>query len=433
MRTLRSSRWLAAMLPVLLAACDMDLTDPNSPNEGPIISTPAGLKQVGVGLQAEWGNELVDPIYVVGLVTDEVGAIPQAFDSYKNVDAGLEIDNNLGPSTEPWAGLYDIVQIANVLLDNVPQVTTLQPGTASGLIALAKFYKAMAFGHLLQIYERIPVAVGLDQLNPEFLTRAAAYDHVLDLLEEARQQLITTPPSTEFSTEVIAPGFNLENSINALIARYALEAGDLALALAAAQRVPVGSLSEHRFSASDPNPVWVMWYNSGNAYRMKAEDQFRTSAQPGDGRVAYWVTEAAIAGAHVPLDEVARYDTREESFPVYLPDEMKLIQAEVYARQNNLAAALLLLNQVRTQCTSAVVEPLACLPPLTLLDVPTQAAMLDAILLEREYELYLQGTRWSDLRRFGEPMKYEFLMVSRSECDSNQNAPDAVCAVTTVP
>ncbi|MGH7460623.1 MAG: hypothetical protein ACREMA_06295, partial [Longimicrobiales bacterium] len=107
-----------SLLAVLLAAgCDLEVSDPNSPNEEDVITTPAGLRQVGIGLQAEYANELVDPVYVAGLVTDEIGAISAAFESYRLVDAGNAIDNDLGPSTETWAGQYDVIQVANVLLE----------------------------------------------------------------------------------------------------------------------------------------------------------------------------------------------------------------------------------------------------------------------------------------------------------------------------
>jgi hypothetical protein len=112
---------------------------------------------------------------------------------------------------------------------------------------------------------------------------------------------------------------------------------------------------------------------------------------------------------------------------------MRLIQAEVYSRQGDSTQALTLLNQVRTVCASALNEPIACLPALTAADVPTQQAMLDAILRERQYELYLQGLRWSDLRRFGKPMKYNFMMVSSVECSNNPNAPSDLCQPLTTP
>ena len=415
---------------VLIAACDLDLTDPNLPNESEIITNAAGLRNVGIGLQAEYGNELVDPVYVAGLVTDEIGAIAAAFEGYRQVDAGLAVDNDVGSSTETWAGQYDVVQVANVLLDNVPNVPTLQPGTASGLTALAKLFKAMAFGNLLQVYERIPLDVGLHNPTATFATRQEGLNTVLQLLNEARQQLITTPASTEFNTTVLAPGFNLPNTIDAMIARYSLINGDLTAALAAAQRVDLSVLSEFRFSTNDVNPLWNMWSNSGNSVRMRPEDRWRTGAEAGDRRVAYFVTASSsnvASNAASPLDDFVRYSVNTHPFPAYWPDEMRLIMAEVYARQNNLPLALAQLNQVRTQCTSAIDEPIACLPALTLLQVPTQTAMLNAILKERQYELYLTGLSWSDLRRFGRPMKYTFMSVSRVECVGNPNAPAELC------
>jgi starch-binding outer membrane protein, SusD/RagB family len=417
---------------LLLVGCDMDLTDPNNPNRGDIVTSEAGLRELAVGLQATWGDELVDPVYITGLVTNEIGAIVPAFESYRRVDAGDPVDNDLGPSSETWAGMFRVVAVANELLESVPQVP-MDAGLASGMIALARLFKGMAFGALLQTYERIPLDVGLHNLHPEFATRAAGLAAALELLESARQQIQNTPPSATFNTQVLAPGFDLANTIDAMIARYALIAGDLPRAEAAALRVNLDVLSEFRFSATDPNPIWNMFYGSGNAFALRAKQRFRLEAQPGDQRVDYWVAAAAVAGATGPLDHVARYQARDRSFPAYLPDEMRLIRAEIHARRGELLLALALLNEVRTPCSSPLNEPVACLPPLTLLDVPTQQAMLDRILLEREYELYLQGVRWSDLRRFGKPVKYPFMMVPRTECDRNNNAPSELCALQTTP
>jgi len=414
---------------LLTGACSLDLTDPNSPNEQDIVTDANGLIEVARGLQAEWGNELVDPVYIDALVTDEIGAIPQAFESYRLVDAGAPVSNDLGPSTETWSGMYDVVQIADIVLTNAPDVP-MEPGTRSGLLVLGRLFKAMSFGSLLQVYERIPLDVGLDNLDAPFATREEGLAAVLQLLNEARSQLQATPLSTEFMSDVLEPGLDLGNTIDAMIARYSLIAGDLAGAAAAAARVDLGVLSEARFSANDANPLWNMWYNSGNAYRMRPEDRFRLEAEPGDGRVAYWVAEAAVAGSTEPLDNFVKYSVREHAWPFYLPDEMRLIRAEVAARQGDLASALELVNEVRTPCASTLDEPVACLDALDASYVPTQEAMLAQILHEREYELFLQGVRWSDLRRMGVTPKYAFMMVAETECERNPSAPAELCGIT---
>ncbi len=432
----RGHRFRSALLLVLaasVAACDMDLTDPNNPDETQAITTVAGLKQVGVGLQAIYVNEVVDPVYISALVTDQIGAISAAFESFRNVDAGLPVNNSEGPSTEPWGGQYNVVAQADLLIDNVPNVAMAE-GTASGLLALAKLFKGMAFGNLLQVYERIPLDVGPDNLHPEFASRADGLAEVLRLLNEARQHVITTPVSNEFTNEVLAPGFQLLPTIDAMIARYSLIAGDLSGAATAAGRVPLNVLSEFQAVATDPNPLWNLWYNSGNAWRMRPEDRVRLNAQAGDMRVPYFVAESTAeveSNPDSPLDEFVRYSSNTHSYPAYYPDEMKLIMAEVFARNGELDDAVDLINEVRTQCASTLDEPVACLPALSGTAVDTQEEVLDAILYERYYELFLQGLYWSDLRRFGLPVKYQFMMVHRGECQNNPNAPPELCQLQT--
>lgn len=407
-----------------LGACDMDLTDPNNPSEELAVSTADGVRQTAIGLQAAYSNQVVDPVYTVGLITDEIGAIPETFESFRKADTGLPIDGTEGPSTATWFGMYSVIRTANVVIESAPAVG-LSPGYVSGLQALGKFYKGLAFGHIYQIYPSAPINVGPTIPNPEFASRAAVVAEALDLLNQARNHLQSTPAPAEFYAQVVAPGFDLENSIDAMIARFALMAEQYDVAMAAAQRVSPNVFSELRAGALDANSLWVMWYASGNAFALRAEEPFWADAHPDDQRRDYWIEEATITDAEgnpLPLDHIARYMERSASYPVYLPDEMKLIRAEVHARNGDLAAARTLLNEVRTQCASPLPEPVACLPALTEADVPTQAAMLDAILEERGFELYLQAVRWADLRRFGKATKYDFMPIPIAECDRNSNA-----------
>lgn len=426
---MRLNRYLGLPLvaALALAGCDMDLTDPNNPTEQEAVSTAPGIRQIAIGLQADYSNAFVSPVQTVGVVTDELGAGEATFDSYHRADAGEPLLNLDGFSTNPWGDMYRVIRIADVLIDNAGNVG-FGPGYTSGLMALGKFYKGLAFAQLYQLYPMAPINVGPNITDPEFASRDQVISTALGLLEEARQHLQTTPAPAEFRSQVLAPGFNLENSINAMIARFALMAEDYDRAMDAAGRVDLGVWSEFRFGALDANPLWNWWYNSGNAYQLRARQDFRMEAQAGDQRVDYWVAPDTLPGAVRPqLDHVAAYMERTDPYPVYVPGEMRLIMAEVEARRNNLDAARTHLNAVRTQCESALPEPTACLPELTAGDIPTQDDVLDAILRERRYELYLQGVRWSDLRRFGEQTKYDFLPIPVTECDRNTNAPAQLC------
>lgn len=416
-----------ALLTLTAAACDLDLSDPNVPPEEDVFNTPSSVLRMGIGLQAEYSNQFGDPIISTGMVTNELGANTATFESYRIVDTGSgPATNDLGPATTPWPGMYRVVRHANTLIEVAPNVG-LGAATVSGLVAMARLYKAMAFGNLIQIYERIPIEVGPNIENATFTDRQAVLAEILNLLEAAASQIQQTPPSAEFNSQVLAPGFNLPNTIQAMLARYALIAGDLARADAAAANVDLNVFSEYRFSANDANPFWNIVVAGGNSTSLRPKRSFRLEAEQGDGRVAYWVVPATLQGFAAPLDNFNRYGERTHSYPAYLPGEMRLIRAEVAARQNRLLDALDFINEVRTQCSSTVPEPLACLPARLLVEVPTQAAMLDEILTQRRYELYLQHLRWSDLRRFGKPVKYEWMPVPITECGRNSNVPNELC------
>jgi hypothetical protein len=416
---------LALFGAVALGGCTLDFENPNEPTETDVYGSAEGIRTVAVGLQAEYGDQIGEPIYVTGLVTEEIGAADATFASYQDVDAGRPIDNNTDVAGSPWRGQYRVIRLANDLLEVTPGAA-MPAGTKSGILALARLYKAMALGNLIQMYEQVPLAVGPLVQDPPFADRATVLAEILSLLQAARAEIQQTAPSAEFNTTVLAPGVNLRNTIDAMIARYSLIAGNYNQAIEAAQRVDLSVMSELRYAApADRNPLNNLWYRSGNAYRMRPEQAFRLEAEAGDQRVAYWVTAANVDGGEGQrLDEFVKYANEADPIPLYLPDEMRLIQAEAYARTNRLPEARTLVNAVRTQCTPSVEgDPVPCLPALPEAALDTQDEVLAEILRQRRYELYLQNLRWEDLRRFGAPLKYEWNRYPLSECDLNPSAP----------
>lgn len=421
--TMKRYRPMALSLAAALAlgACTLDFDNPNEPTEEDVFSTAEGIRTVAVGLQAEYGDQISEPTYVTGLVTEEIGAADGTFASYQDVDAGRPIDNNTDIAGAPWRGMYRVVKLSDDLLEALP-AATMPAAMKNEISSIAKLHKAMALGNLIMLYERIPLEVGT--ASPAFAERPAVLAEILRLLSEARAE-IGQVPAPDTST-IPAAGFNVRATIDAMTARYSLVAGDYEGAITAAQRVNLGVLSELRYAApADRNPLNNLWYRSGNAYRMRPEQAFRVNAEAGDRRVPFWVRAATVAGGEGQvLDEHVKYSTDTTSIPYYLPDEMRLIQAEAYARTNRLGDAATLVNAVRTQCTPSVVgEPAACLAALPAEALDTRDELLAEILKQRGYELYLQNLRWEDLRRFGRPLKYTWNAYPLSECDLNTNAP----------
>jgi hypothetical protein len=85
------------------------------------------------------------------------------------------------------------------------------------------------------------------------------------------------------------------------------------------------------------------------------------------------------------------YPTPSSDVPLIRNEELILLRAEANIGLNNLAAALVDINTIRT--VSGKLAPLASLG--------TQAQAINELLYNRRYSLLFEGQRWNDMRRFG--------------------------------
>ncbi|MDZ7681296.1 MAG: hypothetical protein U5J63_06155 [Fodinibius sp.] len=80
---------------------------------------------------------------------------------------------------------------------------------------------------------------------------------MLTLLDNALTQITNTPPSTGFNNNVMLAGFDLENTIYAMQARYNLLAGNYGAAIDAANNVDPTATSVFSFDGSTSrNPIF---------------------------------------------------------------------------------------------------------------------------------------------------------------------------------
>ncbi len=412
----------------LPAACSsLDVANPNSATEQTVLRDVNGVIALGVGIQQQYAQGVINYLVPSSLVTDEWGTKSRSLISYQSLVNGLSFDPAFDVVRAPYATTYQISVTADNLLRSAPTVG-LAPGTQAGLMAIARLFKAMALGQAIQVFKQVPVDTALGGAVPQ--TRQVVLDTVISLLEQARAGAATLSAAdiSALQSRVTGPSFDLKNTIDAMLARYYLIRGSYQQAIDAAGRVDQGKLSQLTYPAPTSNPIWNLAINAGYVGGLAS---FAAQAQPGDPRPAYWLnlTVHPTANPDSLLDELKKYSTQNEPYPVYLPAEMLLIQAEGNARLNNTAQALVFLNRERTATSWPVDQPAAGLPALTAADVPTQTALLQAIAYERRYELYEQGTRWEDMRRLPQPwnntMSFDFFPLPRSECLTNPNAAAA--------
>ena len=408
---------------VLLAACDLDQPNPNAPTEEATLTSPDGIIAVAVGVQARYGVSSGDFIYSSGLVTDELGALSSALVTISDAETGF-VTPGAGFAANLWNSSYRTVKSANDLIVNAPNVA-LDPGTRSGIMALAYVLKAGALGHVLQSFQQLPIDT-YRRTEPPFVSRAAALDEVLALLDSAEAELDAQAPSAQFNNTILAPGFDLRNTLYAYRARYARIAGDDATALAAANAVSRTVFSVLPFSATDPNPIFTL--NSGSS-GVGPRDEFRVAGGTAEAaRVAFHVTAAALTGRiGTPLDNYARYASNAASIPTYYPDEPLLVKAEALVNLGQLPAAVAALDSVRNDCGAPVAsDPNACQGPYA---GPLTAADIRAeIYRNRRFELFATGLRWEDTRRTGQVGKDSagkrcWLPYTIGERNANRNVP----------
>ena len=408
---------LATILPLAaLTACSLDVTNPNAATETSVLTSSAGLRTLGVGLQGRLGNFIGPQVTLTGVVAGELGntdaslSTTREFQRYPIASANSAAIDPTNPDLlNFWSTGFQVVKAANDVITGLDAVT-LQPGTESGLFALAQTSKAYALGQMVEAWPQLPLGVPGQGYSP----RADVLGQVLIMLTSARTKLAETPVSSEFTTSVLQASIDLPNTIRALQARYSLAAGNYDAALAFANEVPPTATSRYTYSSVDQNPIWGAAIANGY---FKAISTFRTDAEAGDTRVNRFTQSTVttpFGGAQVvPLNV---YLASSDAFPLFTQDELSLIRAEAYARTSRLPEAITQINVVRAN---------AGLGAQTATTLPTQTAVLDEIYRQRRYALFLTGTRWADERRFNRiaEARVAYLPYPAQETVANPNPP----------
>lgn len=402
----------AAVAAIALGACSLDLQNPNAPTETQVTTSVDGVIALATGLQNRFSQSYGNFAYMAGLVTDEFGSTSAALVSISDAEQGL-VAPGTGIADNVFNSVYRTVRTADDLLAGSNALAAqFEPGTRSGVRALAFALKAEALGEALQSYHMIPISTcGSDpdlqnsavclQGTPVYVGRSVALPFVRALLDSAANTIAATAPSGFFNSSIMTPGVNLSNTIQLFRARYARMAGDDATAISASNLVSrSGSAALSQLTYVSPIPNFYANV-TGGTNGIAPRRQYRTSMTGGDQRFTYFVVPSTTLTGRVGalLDPWNRYASTTAPLPVYMPDEALLIKAEALANQNQIPQAIAVLDSVRTDCTGGrgIDDPKACLAAYA--GAATQAAVLADIYLQRRYELFGTGLRWEDARR----------------------------------
>lgn len=390
---------IAGLVALLLSqnACREEYLNPSAASEQQVVNSTSGLITLANGMQYRFtiGREgaLYNAIAASGLTTREFRVLNAGNTDELLLEQGYaSVQNNNAIIRNLWTSSQLTRNTADLILQNVDRVVT-DPGTKSGLVGYASIFKALALGTLAQFFQQAPIVTGD---NAQFVARDQMLKEAIRQLEAAATLVSATPVAASFTSQVV-PGIDIPNTIQALIARYSLFAGDYDKAIAAAGRVSATVKSSFSFDDNSRNPIFEVAFSNRNVFEPTNGGLGLTGAiapDPADKRIAFY-TQTANAGRNLGT---GFYTANTAAIPVYLPGEMLLIRAEAYARKGDLDNAIAELNKVLIKTTDAWGIG-AGLPAYS--GPQTQEAVLTEIYRNRLIELAYMGFRLEDSRRFG--------------------------------
>lgn len=419
-----------------VAACDTDLNVPdyNRPTTEGVAKDPQGIQVYATGmLERErtliagtnedfgfFGRESyiyfpTDGRNITGFLVGVPGPGGQ-----KTLDPG-----GFAATNTNWANRFTNMRNAVNLIKAV-EASALSEGAKKAASGFAKTFRALDVMYVLYARDTLglPVAINDDPnvLEP-FVSKDSAYKFATGLLEEAKADL-QAAGSTPFPFVLTRgyDGFDTPATFiklnRAILARVLVNRGSQGCgnacytqALAAIGEsfaTPPGAASladmdigaYHNFSTATGDLQNGLSYSANKSLFAHAsivtDAQKQANGSP-DDRVARKVVKldtpvSPPQGIGIAAEYTfSIYDTPSSDVPLIRNEELILLRAEANIQLNNLAAALVDINNVRT--VSGKLQAFGSLG--------TPAEAIDKLLYERRYSLLLEGQRWNDYRRFG--------------------------------
>jgi len=396
-------KYLLPVLVLLVSSCELDQTNPNSATDQQVLNTREGIIALSIGIRQNYSTNGLSSTLTAPSVTAREMKGTATFTNTLELEAGgTALPSANGIILTYWSTMQRQMQMSENLIASAPTVGGIEPGLLSGIMAQAYLFKALALANLATAFEQ----ANLNSNTTEpvtFVPRAQVFAEALRLIGLGITGITATAPSVSFTTLVAGPDFDIRNTLYAMQARINLMAGNYAQALASANLVDLTKKSSFTYTTISPNPIYTI-YNVTKSYRPRENYGLPAGLfEAADKRLAfYFTTPRDVINADPVVTLVGFAAAQTTPFPVYLPDEIKLIKAEATLRTDgSLATALGFINEVRTQVSGDLFGVNAGLAPYA--GPVTKDDLLLEVYKQRSAELYLSGLKWDDTRRFNRP------------------------------
>lgn len=364
---------------------------------------------------------------LTGLSGDEID-YPSNNDESGYFLNAINPDNN-GYCRDYWAGAYSYIVRANAIFDGCNASGSLHPDVKRQLMGEALFIRAYWYFYLVNLFGKVPLALGTDYKVNMVLSRASeneVYEQIINDLKAAQAYLSTDYVSSNSLTpseDRIRPN---RACATALLARVYLYRGRFAEAEEMAnslinnatyvmeplERVFLRSSKEAIWHMAQPTPNYtninvvepskfILLYAPSVSHQTALNVELINAFEAGDQRMRQWIgTFTDSTSSHPTVYYFPyKYKVREGSDPkeytmIFRLAEQYLIRAEARIVTGRYPDALSDLNIVRKRTG---------LPLLNAGNTQlTQENLLKLVMRERQVELFTeQGHRWLDLKRSG--------------------------------
>jgi len=390
----------------LFVSCQKDYGNLNSPTQQSFTSnaSESDLNNLVTGSESGMRTNM-------GLYLDDVGSIGRenyrfSASEPRYVTDLLGADNSVLSNsnfyiTNTWASRYRVVKNCNILIEAAKNSTLISPEEKAGYIGFAQ--TIIAYQLLLNLNLTDSNGIRLDVSNPSALgpivPLAQALAGIQNLLDSGKTALQTAtvvfPLSNGFAGFSDAPGLIQFN--RALSARVQVYLSNWNAALAALGEsfyglnlpLDLGIYSVFGSGSGDQlNPAFIPQLQTGEV--RVANPAFAADILPGDDRISKATLRPVASLDNLSSDrDVWVYTSSTAPMSIVRNEELILIYAEANIQLNNFPAALTAINLIRSKHN---------LPNYS--GTVDQPSLINEMLYERRYSLYMEGHRWIDVRRY---------------------------------
>ncbi|MBC6490816.1 RagB/SusD family nutrient uptake outer membrane protein [Flavihumibacter stibioxidans] len=427
----KGSVLLLSVITVLGSSCTKTdyVQNPNAPTQESVLrdATRAQIGQLGVGVQSVMPDGVFSFRAWSGSIGREIVYFAQTESRYYRELQG-EIPLDAAGIMYGWYLSFNQTRRrAEIMLQSAQNTSALSDAEKAAAKGFGKTVQAYAMLNCLNMMGNNGIRTSFSDLSSEGdllkpgcfknYTESLTYlkglaDEGLAALEQAGSAAFPFTMVTGWGDLSTVEGFKKFNrAVAARIAMYQKDWTGLETALNASFMDLDGDLQagpEFMFSnvsGDVTNPLWRSFDNTGTP--MLVQSKFIPEAETGDKRVfGASMAEGGIARvrereeASAPPDyplmshEVQMYATNTSPIKIIRNEELVLMYAEAKLQKDDLSGAVAALDIIRE---GNGLQKLATAKPAVIGD---KAKLIDELLQQRRYSLFMEGHRWFDMRRY---------------------------------